>query len=87
MILKCKGRRSSETSLGRRKELKTLPISEKLVMACQRLKNRKHKTKRRKSKQTRNQAEDKNQIQQMARNFKDPGRIATIPNDASSTDQ
>jgi hypothetical protein len=32
MILKGEGSRSNKTSLGRRKELKTLPISEKLVM-------------------------------------------------------
>jgi hypothetical protein len=46
------------------------------------LRDRKHKTKRRKSKQTRNKAEEENQIQQMTRNFKDEGTIASIPNDA-----
>jgi hypothetical protein len=33
IILKGKGSRSNKTSLGRRKELKKLPISEKSVMA------------------------------------------------------
>jgi hypothetical protein len=33
MILKGNGSRSNKTSPGRRKELKTLPISEKLVIA------------------------------------------------------
>jgi hypothetical protein len=51
------------------------------------MKDRKQKTKRRKSKQTRNKAEEKNQIQQMTRNFKDAGPIVSIPNDASSPDQ
>jgi hypothetical protein len=47
-----------------------LKISAKLVLARQRLRDRKHKTKRRKSKQARNKAEEKNQIQQMTGNFK-----------------
>jgi hypothetical protein len=51
------------------------------------LKDRKHKTNRRKSKQTRNNAEDENQIQQMTRHFKDAGTIASIANDACSADQ
>jgi hypothetical protein len=87
MFLKGKRSRSNKTSLGRRTELKKLPISENSVMAGQRLKDREHKTKRRKSKQTRNKADEENQIQQMTRNFKDAGTIANIPNDASSADQ
>jgi hypothetical protein len=51
------------------------------------LRDRKHKTKRRKSKQTRNKAEEEDQIQQMTENFKDAGRIASIPNSACSADQ
>jgi hypothetical protein len=53
------------------------------------LRDRKHKTKRRKSKQTRNKAaaEEENQVQQMTRNFKDAGSIVSIPSDASSADQ
>jgi hypothetical protein len=46
MILTRKGSRSNKTSLDRRKELKKLPISEKSVMARQRLKDREPKTNR-----------------------------------------
>jgi hypothetical protein len=57
---------TKEQSLGNTTELKELPISEKLVFAGQRLRDRKHKTKRRENRQTRNKAEEKNQIQEMA---------------------
>jgi hypothetical protein len=51
------------------------------------LRDRKHKTKRRKSKQTRKKVEEENQIQQITRNFDDSGTIASISNDACSADQ
>jgi hypothetical protein len=76
--LKGEGSRSKKTSLGRRKELKTLPISEKSVMTSRRLRDRKHKTKRRKSKQTRSKAEEEKKIQHMTRNFKDAGTIERV---------
>jgi hypothetical protein len=76
-----------EQSLGNTKELKTLPISGKLVLAEHRLRDRIRKTKSRESKQTRNKAEEKNQIQQMSPHFKDAGTIASMPGHACSADQ
>jgi hypothetical protein len=76
-----------EQSLRITKELKTVPIAEKLVLAEQRLRDRKHKTKRRESKQTRNKTERKNQIQKMTAHFKDAGTSARMPSDTCSADQ
>jgi hypothetical protein len=64
-----------------------VPISEKLVLAWPRLRDRKHKTKRRESKQTRNKAGEENQIQQMTQNFEDAGTIASMLNHTCSADQ
>jgi hypothetical protein len=55
-----------------------VPISEKLVLAERRLKDRIHKTKRRESKETRNKAEEDNQIQQITHNFEDAEAIGSI---------
>jgi hypothetical protein len=46
-----------------------------------------HKTKRRESKQTRNKAEEKKQIQEMSPPFKDAGTIANMPSHTCSADQ
>jgi hypothetical protein len=54
------------------------------------LRDRKHKTKRRKSKQTRNKAaaeEEENQIGDLTRDFKGAATIPSIANDACSADQ
>jgi hypothetical protein len=64
-----------------------VPISQKLVLAEQRLRDRIHKTKRRESKQARNKAEEENQIQQMTPHFKDAGRIARMPSITCTADQ
>jgi hypothetical protein len=59
----------------------------KVVLAEHRLRDRIHKTKRRESKQTRNKAEQKNQIQQMTPHFEYPGRIASMPSITCSADE
>jgi transposase len=51
------------------------------------LEDRKRKPKRRRSKQTRNKAQEENQIRHLTRDFKDAGTIPSIPNDASSAEQ
>jgi hypothetical protein len=50
------------------------------------LRDPKHKTKRRKSKQPRSKAEEEKKIQQMTRNLKDAGTIGRVANDACSAD-
>jgi hypothetical protein len=51
------------------------------------LRDQKHKSKRRKGKQTRNKAEEKNQSQQMTRHSQDAEAIASMPNYTCSADQ
>jgi hypothetical protein len=51
------------------------------------LRDPKHKTKRRKNKQTRSKAEEERKIQHMTPNFKDAGTIARVANDACFPDQ
>jgi hypothetical protein len=51
------------------------------------MRDRKHKTIRQESKQTKNEAGEQNQIQQMTQNFQDGGTIASMPNHISSADQ